>query len=63
MSILEDLIVETISQGEREGYGAADTALEIFNLISQALSENGVSIEGIDLGELEINGGRGAIFA
>ena len=63
MSILEDLIVETISQGEIEGYGAADTALEIFKLISQALSENGVSIEGIDLGELEIQGGRGAIFA
>ena len=63
MSILEDLIVETISQGEREGYGSADTASEVFKLISQALSENGVSIEGIDLGELEINGGRGAIFA
>ena len=61
MSILEDLIVDIIDQGMTEGYGAADTALEVFKLISQALNENGVSVEGIDLGELEVQSGIEAL--
>ncbi len=63
METLEDLIIDAINQGIDEGCGPADTASEVFKLISRALCENGVAVESIDLGELEVQTGLGSIHA